>query len=72
MHLNPLEGLVKRRFLDPNSEGLGLGMCTSSKFPGGAAVAGPGPHFEHYEVPRALLLRPGFTLESPGSTSRGS
>lgn len=71
MPSNPLEGLVKHRFLGPSSVGLGLGMCTSSKFPGGAAVAGPAPHCEHTGF-LEQLLRPGFTLESPGSTSRGS
>lgn len=56
-------GSGKTQIPGPNSVGLGLGlgMCTSSKFPGGTVVAGPGPHFEHYGVPRALLLRPGFT-----------
>ena len=66
-------GSGKTQIPGPNSVGLGLGlgMCTSSKFPGGAAVAGPAPHCEHTGF-LEQLLRPGFTLESPGSTSRGS
>lgn len=53
MHSNP-RGSGKTQIPGPNSVGLGLGlgMCTSVEFPGDTVVAGPGPHFEHYGVPR--------------------
>ena len=45
--------------------GVGLRMCISNKFPGDSDVAGPGPHFENHRAMKAVLLKPGSTLESP-------